>query len=711
MKEDVKNNPGNRRRIWAIGSGKGGVGKSLVATNLAIVLANLGRNVIAIDLDLGNANMHTCLGIKYPPKTLMDFFNGKVGNLNEITIDTPIFNLKFISGSGGIIGSANLWHAQKIKLMRYLENLYVDDIVLDLGAGTSYNTVDFFLAATNHVVLSTPDTTSIQSSYNFIRICIFRKLYQLFHTNNQVWRIVEKVKAPTPNGGIVKFQDILREIEQFKPPGFDEFMMFKQNFHPLLIMNMVMKNTETRLGWGIREVVKRYLDTDITFVGNVSFDNTVRDSMVDETPHIINAPRARASADFMALIPSLMGDSSDGDFLKDTATRELRRASKTYDQRIVEPESMDVDPSIYAVDKIKTVESPEQPSSMSFFRIKPTSWSKIAIDLGTSNTMIYVKGRGIVINEPSLMSVEEHTGKIVALGHEAKAMTGRAHSGIKIISPLESGAISDYSEVKKMVQELIKFAKRSTILIRPGVLLTIQPGLTSVEKRAFMEFIRELGARELHLVYAPLAAAIGAGLPVDVPKANMLVNVGGGTTSAIIISLSGIVSMVSDRVGGKTIDSYIQRYIRDNHNFSIGEQMAEWIKINFGQAMKIGRGKRFMIRGLDVAQGIPQTLLVSTAEISEAIAKPVHRMLKVVLDLLEEVPPELSGDLVDRGMNLTGGGAYLQGFDKLISEHTGIKVHIPPKAQEATIEGAGRMLNDFTQFSRFFVDDFKLTTP
>ncbi|MCK4815909.1 rod shape-determining protein, partial [bacterium] len=296
----------------------------------------------------------------------------------------------------------------------------------------------------------------------------------------------------------------------------------------------------------------------------------------------------------------------------------------------------------------------------------------------------------------------------VALGREAKAMTGRVHSGIKIISPLEYGAILDYTDVKKMIQEFIKRAKKTAILIRPSVVLTIKPDLTSVEKRAFKEFIKDLGAREVHLVYEPLAAAIGGGLPVDIPKASMVVNIGGGSITAIIISISGIVTMASERVGGKDIDSNIVRYLREKHNFVIGDQTAEWIKINFGQAMKIKRDVEFKIRGQDIEQGIPHSISINTAEIREAIAKPVSSMLRVILDLLENVPPELSGDLVDRGMTLTGGGAFLKAFDKLISERTGIKVRIAHNALTATIEGAGRMLDDLQMYKRFFIEDAEI---
>jgi len=693
-----------QRKIWAVASGKGGVGKSLLASNFAIILANLGKVVIAVDLDLGNANMHTCLGIKYPRKTIIDFLGGEVKTLEELLLDTPIYNLRFISGSGGIVGSANPWHAQKMKLIRHLEQLNADHIVLDLGAGTTYNTVDFFLGASNHIIITTPETTSIQSCYNFIRICVFRKLQSIFQGNYRALDVIEKVKTPTPNGDIYKIADLLKEIREYSSENCVLFEEFQRSFKPFLIMNMVMKNPEIKLGWGIKEVVKRYLDIDIEYAGSIFFDNSIRESLAAEVPHVVHSPKARSTVEIFSLVPFLLGDANDTNFIKETVDRELKRTNKTYARRIVESNRLDVDPSIYAVDKIKTMPVHEFSTSAGFFSFKPTSWSKIAIDMGTSNTLIYVKNRGIILNEPSLLSIEENTGKVVALGHEAKAMTGRAHSGIKVISPLESSVITDYSDVKKMIMEFIRLAKRSTILIRPNVIMSIQPALTSVERRAFTEFIKDLGAREVNLVYEPLAAAIGAGLPVDIPKASMVVNLGGGSISAIVVSISGIVTMSSSRVGGKLMDHHIVRYLRDKHSFVIGDQTAEWIKINYGQAKKIDRDSRFVIRGQDISQGIPRMLTISTAEIREAIEKPVNDCLKVILNLLEKVPPELSGDLVDRGMTLTGGGAYLKGLNALITDRTGIKVRIAPNATTATVEGAGRMLNDFNLYRRFFVD-------
>ena len=699
------NSTNSNQRIWAVGGGKGGIGKSIIATNIAIVLANQGKNVVAIDLDLGNGNMHSNLGIKYPKNSILDFIEGHTDNLNELITDTSIFNLKLICGSGGIVGAANPWHSQKLKLLRHIEKLNADHIVLDLGAGTTYNTIDFFLGATDHIVVTTPDTPAIQSAFNFIRICIFRKLYSIVDSKDQAWVLLEKAKTPTMNSDGQVIRELMAKLEELEPENIRIFGEFLREFKPHLIMNMVLKQDEAKLGHGIAEVVKRYLNVDLNYAGNISFDNIIRESLAQETPYIIYAPKSKPTNEFMAMVPEILNDTSNVHGTKEIAQREIRRLHKTYAKRVVESSADNVDPSIYVTDKLRKIEVETRKESSGIFNIRATSWSKLAIDLGTSFTRIFVKNRGIVLNEPSLMSIDTSSGKIVALGTEAKAMMGRSHPDIKVVSPMEAGAITDYSDVKMMIQEFIRIAKRSTIVIRPGVVLTIPPVLTQVEKRAVDEFVKELGAREVHLVYAPMAAAIGAGLPVDIPSASMIVDVGGGSTSALVISISGIVEATSERVGGNTIDNTIIRYLRDRHNFLVGEQTAEWIKINYAQAHKIGRDSRFQVRGQDLANSIPRTFSISTGEIREAISRPVHDILKVIANLLEKVPPELSGDLVDRGMTLTGGSAYLQGLDKAITLQTGIKVRIAPNARTAAVEGAGRMLDDFNLYRKFFVDE------
>jgi len=255
------------------------------------------------------------------------------------------------------------------------------------------------------------------------------------------------------------------------------------------------------------------------------------------------------------------------------------------------------------------------------------------------------------------------------------------------------------------LHELIKRAKQSTLLIRPGVVLTIPLGLTSVERKAVNEFIGDLGARETHLVYEPVASAVGGGLPVDLPAASMVVNIGGGSISAVVIAIGGLVKYNSARIGSNAIDTAIIRYLRDHHNFYVGRQTAEWVKINFAEAVKQSRDRKFDIRGQDLANGIPKTLSVSLSEIRNAIQKPVTNIVKVIQQLLESVPPELSGDLVDRGMLLTGGGSLLKGLDAYITKLTGVTVMIAKNAQTAAVEGAGRMLDDFKLYRKFFVDE------
>jgi rod shape-determining protein MreB and related proteins len=701
-----------KKRIWAVGGGKGGVGKSLVATNLSVVLANLGGKVVAADLDLGNANMHTYFGIRYPRRTLADFIAGKVQDLNEILLDTSIYNLKFISGSAGIVGSANPGYTQKLKLIRYLERLQVDHVVLDLGAGTSYNIIDFFLGATDHIIVTTPETPSIQSAYNFIRICIFRSLYSMTVKSRRAREILERAKTPASDGRPAGIRELLDELERAEPGSTAEFAAFRRAFTPALIVNMVLKNDETKVGWGIREVVKRHLDVEVDFVGSISFDKVIRESVANEIPYIVNAPNSRPSTEFFSLAAKLLGG-RDSESLREIVQREVRRTGKHYSSRVIQASSMTVDPAVYLADRVRDAAPQEKPQekkeSIGSSLFRTGAWSRIAIDLGTSNTRIFVRGRGVILNEPSLMSIEENTGKIVAMGHDSKAMLGRSHSGISIIAPLEGGAITDYTDMKRMVNEFIRIAKRSAILIRPGVVLTIPPKLTNVERRAVREFVKELGAREIHLVYEPLAAAIGAGLPVDIPSASMIVSIGAGSVSAAVISISGIVCISSARAGGYAIDTAIARSLRERHNFSIGNQTAEWIKVTYGQAVKTGRDRRFEIRGQDLSRGIPTLLTVSTAEIRWAIARPVEDMMKVIMSLLEKVPPELSGDLVDRGMILTGGGALLEGLPPLITARTGIGVRIAPNALTAAAEGAGRMLDDFSLYKKFFVEAIEET--
>jgi len=401
MDNSNKTNPPPNQRIWAVGGGKGGVGKSLFSTNLAVILTELGHNVIAIDLDLGNANMHTALGVRYPRWTLIDFLNGKAKNLHEILLDTSLFNLKFISGAGGIIGSANMWHTQKLKLMRYIEKLHADHIVLDLGAGTSYNTIDFFISATDHVIVTTPESPSIQSAFNFIRISIFRKLHSLFSHSKQAIELINNSKAPAADGSIIKMKEVVEALGKIDPENTQRYLDFKRDFKPYIVLNMILRNDEVKLGNGIEEVIKRYLDVNAEFAGSISFDNIIRESVEAEMPYIIKAPKSRPTNELISIIPKLLGNSSNAAGMKDIIQREVRNTSKDYGTRVIESSNKSVDPSIYVRDKVNKVDNDKSETSGGFFNFKPNTWSKIAIDLGTSNTRIFIKDRGIVLNEPS----------------------------------------------------------------------------------------------------------------------------------------------------------------------------------------------------------------------------------------------------------------------------------------------------------------------
>ena len=240
-------------------------------------------------------------------------------------------------------------------------------------------------------------------------------------------------------------------------------------------MNMVLREEESRIGWGIRDVVKRYLNVDVIYAGSISFDKIIRESLISEIPFIVNYPDSKPSNEFYTLAARMLNNGPGQESVREIVQREIKRTGKTYANRVVQSRSQSVDPSIYLPDRLRSSGPEERKESSGLFSFKTGAWSRIAIDLGTANTRLFVKGRGMILNEPSLLSIEEGTGKIVAIGRESKAMLGRSHSGISIIAPMEKGAVSDYTDVKRMVSEFIRVAKRSAILIRPGVVLTVPP--------------------------------------------------------------------------------------------------------------------------------------------------------------------------------------------------------------------------------------------
>ncbi len=319
--------------------------------------------------------------------------------------------------------------------------------------------------------------------------------------------------------------------------------------------------------------------------------------------------------------------------------------------------------------------------------------SDIGIDLGTANTLVYVKDRGIVIREPSVVAIQEGTKRILAVGEEAKLMLGRTPGNIVAIRPMKSGVIADFDITEEMIRYFIRKV-HSTKLVRPRVIVAVPSDITEVEKRAVQESARHAGAREVFLIEEPMAAAIGVGLPVSDPAGNMIVDIGGGTCEVAVISLAGIVYARSVRVGGDSMDECIVRYMQRVYNLMIGERTAEEIKITIGSAYATGEESTLEVKGRDLVAGLPKTLTVTSEEIRDALQEPVSSIVDSVRITLEKCPPELSADLVDRGLVLAGGGAMLRGLDKLIAQQTGLPVILAADPLSAVAEGTGVVLNE-----------------
>ncbi|MCL1919822.1 MAG: rod shape-determining protein [Kiritimatiellaeota bacterium] len=319
--------------------------------------------------------------------------------------------------------------------------------------------------------------------------------------------------------------------------------------------------------------------------------------------------------------------------------------------------------------------------------------SDIGIDLGTANTLVYVKDRGIVIREPSVVAIQEGTKRILAVGEEAKRMLGRTPGNIVAIRPMKSGVIADFDITEAMIRYFIRKVHVSK-LMKPRVIVAVPSDITEVEKRAVQESARHAGAREVFLIEEPMAAAIGVGLPVSEPAGNMIVDIGGGTCEVALISLAGIVYSRSVRVGGDAMDECIVQYMRRVYNLMIGERTAEEIKITIGSAYPLGEECTLEVKGRDLVAGLPKTLTVTSEEIRDALQEPVSAIVDSVRITLEKCPPELSADLVDRGLVLAGGGAMLRGLDKLIASQTGLPVTLADDPLSAVAEGAGVVLNE-----------------
>ncbi len=317
----------------------------------------------------------------------------------------------------------------------------------------------------------------------------------------------------------------------------------------------------------------------------------------------------------------------------------------------------------------------------------------IGIDLGTANTLVYVKDRGIVLREPSVVAIQEGTKRILAVGDEAKRMLGRTPGNIVAIRPMKSGVIADFDITEAMIRYFIRKVHNRK-LRKPRVIVAVPSDITEVEKRAVKDSATNAGARDVFLIEEPMAAAIGVGLPVQEPAGNMVVDIGGGTTEVALISLAGIVFAKSVRVGGDEMDECIVQYMRRVYNLMIGERTAEEIKIKLGSAYPLGHEVTMEVKGRDLVAGLPKTLTITSEEIREALQEPVSQIVDAVRICLEKCPPELSADLVDRGMILAGGGALLTGLDKLVTEQTGLPAILADDPLSAVAEGTGVVLNE-----------------
>ena len=318
----------------------------------------------------------------------------------------------------------------------------------------------------------------------------------------------------------------------------------------------------------------------------------------------------------------------------------------------------------------------------------------IAIDLGTANTLVFVKGEGIIINEPSVVAVNAHTRKVYAVGAEAKLMLGRTHQDIEAIRPLKDGVIADFAITEVMLRAFIQKAKKKRSFIRPRIIICVPSGITEVEKRAVRDSALAAGAREVFLIEEPMAAAIGAGLPITEPGGNMVVDIGGGTAEVAVISLAGIVACKSARVGGDKMDEAIVQHIKRKYNLLIGERTAEKVKIEIGSAAPVGEVETMEVKGRDLVAGIPKTVVIDSDEIREALAEPVATIVETVRVVLEQAPPELCADIVDKGIVMTGGGSMLRGLDALLSEKTGLPVFLCDEPEFAVVLGTGAALDE-----------------
>jgi rod shape-determining protein MreB len=330
----------------------------------------------------------------------------------------------------------------------------------------------------------------------------------------------------------------------------------------------------------------------------------------------------------------------------------------------------------------------------------------MAVDLGTANTLVYVRGRGVLVDEPSVVAVDDATGQLVAVGHDAKRMVGRTPEDIAVIRPLQDGVIADFEATEQMLRHFIALVHRRRYFAKPRIVICVPSGITAVEQRAVKEAGYQAGARRVFIIEEPMAAAIGAGLPVHKPTGNMVVDVGGGTTEVAVISLGGIVTSLSVRTAGDEIDRAVTSHLKKEHALLLGEATAEEVKVTIGSAFPGPLDTHAAeVRGRDLVSGLPRTVTVSSSEVRTAIEEPLHAIIDAVRVTLDQTPPELAGDIMDRGIVLTGGGALLRGLDERLRHETGMPVHVAEDPLRSVALGAGRCVEDFDALQQVFVAD------
>ena len=329
----------------------------------------------------------------------------------------------------------------------------------------------------------------------------------------------------------------------------------------------------------------------------------------------------------------------------------------------------------------------------------------MAVDLGTANTLVYVRGRGIVLNEPSVVAINGNSGGILAVGSDAKRMIGRTPGSIVAIRPLKDGVIADFDTTERMLRYFIQKVHRRRYLAKPRLIVCVPSGITGVEQRAVKDAGYAAGARKVFIIEEPMAAAIGAGLPVHEPTGNMVVDIGGGTSEVAVISLGGIVTSLSVRVGGDELDNAIIQYIKKEYSLMLGERTAEEIKIAVGSAFPTPDEPHAEIRGRDLVTGLPRTIVVSAEEVRRAMDEPVNAIIDAVKATLDRTPPELSGDIMDRGVVLTGGGALLRALPERLTHETGMPIIVAERSLEAVVLGSGKCVEEFEALQQVLVPE------